>query len=369
MSNNKITHYNLDNIEKEDAGINLIWGEKGNGKSYQIKHKRAILKYLNTGKRFIYLRRWKEEITTEKVEQYFADVDVSKLTEGRYNCIVTWRRQLFLAYYDVETFKTTRGEKIGYVMALSTEQNYSGCSYLDVEDIIFEEFMSRSEYIANESSKLMYLYSTVDRKRRVVKLWLAGNTVSRICPYIQDWDLFKIISEQKQGTIITKMLSTGSFDKDTGKEIFVKLAIEYCKSTGTSSYVIGKAKDMINSGSWQSDPQPHLPKSRKCYDCMLRIVFAYEDIKFLGEFLIDKESRDTAWYIIPYKGKIDNKTVVISDRVNISPYWKRNIYDTDFRNDKLNKLLYNTFRESNIFYASDLCGTDFKQVIDFTIKR
>ena len=35
--------------------------------------------------------------------------------------------------------------KIGYVVALSTEQNYAGASYLDVDDIIFEEFMSRCE--------------------------------------------------------------------------------------------------------------------------------------------------------------------------------------------------------------------------------
>ena len=33
MSNKKITHYNLENIEKEDASFNLIWGEKGNGKT------------------------------------------------------------------------------------------------------------------------------------------------------------------------------------------------------------------------------------------------------------------------------------------------------------------------------------------------
>jgi hypothetical protein len=31
--------------------------------------------------------------------------------------------------------------------------------------------------------------------------------------------------------------------------------------------------------------------------------------------------------------------------------------------------LYNTFRENNIFYSDDLCGTDFKQVIDFEIKK
>lgn len=89
-------------------------------------------------------------------------------------------------------------KKSGYAVALSTEQNYAGSSYLDVEDIIFEEFMSRNVYLANESNKLMNFYATVDRKRLTTRLWLVGNSISRVCPYINDWNLHKIISSQKQ---------------------------------------------------------------------------------------------------------------------------------------------------------------------------
>jgi len=89
-------------------------------------------------------------------------------------------------------------KKSGYAVALSTEQNYAGASYLDVEDIIFEEFMSRNVYLANESNKLMNFYATVDRKRLTTRLWLVGNSISRVCPYINDWNLHKIISSQKQ---------------------------------------------------------------------------------------------------------------------------------------------------------------------------
>lgn len=73
------------------------------------------------------MRRWKEEITSEKIEQYFADVDVQKLTNGKYNCITLYRKLLYLSTYDNETGKTKRHEKIGYVVALSTEQNYARC--------------------------------------------------------------------------------------------------------------------------------------------------------------------------------------------------------------------------------------------------
>lgn len=362
-----VIRYNLDNIDKENAIINIIYGERSNGKSYQVKHKKAIEKYLKTGKRFILMRRWKEEITTEKIEQYFQDVDVYKLTNEKYNCITIYRKQLFFANYINETGKTVRGEKIGYVVALSTEQNYAGASYLDVEDIIFEEFMSRSVYIANEPDKLINFRSTVDRKRNIVKLWLVGNTISQVCPYMDDWELYSIILNQKQGTIETTELSTGDFD-DEGNEIMLKCAIEYCASTGQSSYAIGKHKKMLNSGSWQTDPQPHLSKSIKEYKFLYKIMFQYQSFKFCCDYLMDNESKDCIWYIYPFKGEIKDNILVFSDIIKVSKFWQRDIYNPTIKNDRIKNIL-RTFRESNIFYASDLCGTNFKQVIDFEIKK
>lgn len=367
MSNKKTTHYNLDEIDKQGATINFIYGERSNGKSYQVKHKKAVVKYIKTHRRFILMRRWREEISSEKIEQYFADVDVTGLTGGRYNCIIMYKKQLFFATYDFDKNKTVRGEKIGYVVALNTEQNYAGASYLDVDDIIFEEFMARGAYIGNEPDKLMNFWSTVDRKRYTTRLWLVGNTISRVCPYINEWGLHKIISNQKQGTIEVVELPTGTED-DNGKELTVKLAIEHCKSSGKSSMAIGKHKDMINKGSWQSDPQPHLPKSLKDYISRFSFIFMYQDFKFVCSYLEDKETGEVCWFIKPYDGEIKDDSIVISDQVRVSPLWQRNIYDTNFRNPRLNQLFQN-FRESNIFYATDLCGTDFKQVIDFTIRK
>lgn len=226
----KKIHYNLDPIDSVGARFNIIYGERSNGKSYQLKHKKAVEKYLKTGRRFILMRRWREEITTEKIEQYFQDVDVLKLTAGKYNMISIYRKVLYLSNYNNETGKTVRGEKIGYVVSLSTEQNYAGASYLDVDDIIFEEFMSRNVYLANESNKLMNFYATVDRKRLTTRLWLVGNSISRVCPYINDWGLHKIITEQKQGEIKTLEIQGEYIDEKNEYDI-IKIAIEYCKST------------------------------------------------------------------------------------------------------------------------------------------
>lgn len=263
----KQIHYNIDNIDKENANFNIIFGEKSNGKSYQVKHKWAVEHYLNTGNRFILLRRWREDISTLWIEQYFADVDVVKLTKGKYNCITVYRKALYFSIYEVETGKTKRFEKIGYVMSLSTEQHMSSASFLDVDVIIFEEFMERGTYISNEPDRLMILYSTIDRKRGTTKLYMVGNSITKVCPYIREWDLEKIFKSIIQGEIKTKIIKNEEND--------VKIAIEFCKSSGGKTMAIGNAKTMIDKGAWQTEPQPKLPESYKNYKVLYRFRFSF----------------------------------------------------------------------------------------------
>ena len=163
------------------------------------------------------------------------------------------------------------------------------------------------------------------------------------------------------GTIIEKDI------KATDDDV-VKLAIEYCESTGVSSHTIGWNKDMMNDGSWQSSPQPHLPKSYKDYVVCYRIGFMYQSFKFIAEFLQDKETKDVCWFIYPYEKEFKNDIILFTDNINTSIYYQRNIYDITIKNESLQRL-FNTFREDKIFYCNDLVGTDFKQVIDFSIKR
>jgi len=275
-----------------------------------------------------------------------------------------YRKNLFLSVYDNETGKIKRHEKIGYVVALSTEQNYAGASYLDVDDIIFEEFMSRTTYLPNESNKLMNFYATVDRKRLTTRLWLVGNTISRVCPYINDWGLHQIISLQKQGTIKVTEIP----DVIEGNPP-IKIAIEYCMSTGQTSGTIGTNAKMINTGAWETAPQPHLPKSYKEYKCLYRFGFQYQNFRFLCELIVDKKENDNfIWFIYPKYSDFKDKTIIFSDVIKVSRYWQRDIYNISIKNDKL-KNLFQTFKENRIFYSTDMCGTDFKQVIDFIIRR
>ena len=94
-------------------------------------------------------------------------------------------------------------------------------------------------YIRDEPNKLQIFYSTVDRKRGTTKLWLVGNTISKICPYLKDWGLLEIMRSIKQGEIRTKEIQN--------EENKVVIAIEYCRSSGGKTMAIGSAKTMIDT--------------------------------------------------------------------------------------------------------------------------
>lgn len=385
----QVIHYNIDKLDKEGSQINWILGERSNGKSYQVKHKKGILRYWNDGvnyhsnykdknkvieevilaknRRFGLIRRLQEEIKPSVAFNYFSDIDVFKITNGMYNTFDIYRERVYLANYDIDTHKTKRGEFIGYLFALSREQNYAGGSFLDITDLIFEEVITRKIYLKNEPSKLLNLYCTVDRKKGTTRLWLPGNTISRVCPYFEEWGIDKLVREMKQGDIKSVWIPTGEVDDD-GVPVEVKMSVEYCKSTGRSSYVIGKHAEMLNTGAWQTEPQPHLPNSIKEYECLFKVGFLYKSFKFIGEYLLDRKNQTLVWFIFPYDKEFKKDLVVFSDVIKTSPYWFRNIYTANIQNKNV-KTVLNNFTESNIFYATDLCGTDFKQVIDFEIKK
>ncbi len=353
MSNKKITHYSLKAIKATKALFFLIFGKKSNGKSYAVKHE-VLKDYLQNGIKFFYVRRWKDEITMSSVEQYFNDIDVQSLTNGKYNTIVCWRKKIYFANYNPETAKTVKGEQIGYYTALSQEQNVSSESFLDVGNIVFEEFMSRTMYIGKESEKLMFFYNTVDRNRKTTKLYLVGNTILRTNPYLVDWDLMDIIKTIKQGDIVKKEI------EDTDGNKFL-MSIEFCEGNkGGAALNLGKSASNISTGDWLSEPQPKLPDSYNNYKVVFRFVIERKSFRYLCEYLITPD-KHFIWFIRPKYTKIKDKTLVISDIVSTNKLYFLTINDCikSLKNPNLIKI-FSTFNDSNIFYCSDLVGTEFK---------
>ena len=168
----------------------------------------------------------------------------------------------------------------------------------------------------------------------------------------------------KQGQIETLEIVN---DTDT-----IKMAIEYCQNSGGKKVTIGNASSMIESGAWQTKPQPKI-ENIKDYKILFKVGFLFKGFKFIGQYMYNLVSRETIWYIYPYtRHEFKNKMLVFSDIVKNNMLWFRNPYEIVMNNKKVEskyKKLFDTFRESNIFYSDDLTGTDFKQAIDFSIKK
>ena len=109
-----------------------------------------------------------------------------------------------------------------------------------------------------------------------------------------------------------------------------------------------------------------MPKSYKSYKKLYRIGFQYQGFKFLGELITDNVN--LLWFIHPFYKDWKNNILIFSDEIRAEKNWQTNIYDISIKNKKLQQILL-TFKEDKIFYSSDLCGTDFKQAIDFSIRR
>ena len=248
--------YSLDNLLKYDCEYNMILGARSNGKSYSVKHY-CIKDYWENGKKFIYLRRYTVEIKISMVEAYFNDADIKKITKGERDGIIVYRSGIYLAHMDKESQRLERDELIGVVMALSIQGHYKSMSMLEYKNIIFEEFITNSLYIDNETNELQQLVSTIARNEKV-KVFLIGNTISRLCPYFNEWQLYNI-PHQKQGTIDVYHMSTQNYD-DNGNEIKVNVAVELCEEPNVkSSMFFGSVSKSITGGTWETEEQAHLP--------------------------------------------------------------------------------------------------------------
>lgn len=71
MPKREKVRYNIDQIDKCGAQINLIYGERANGKSYQVKHKKAINQYLFDSNRFVADYKNKEKIIESVLKKRF----------------------------------------------------------------------------------------------------------------------------------------------------------------------------------------------------------------------------------------------------------------------------------------------------------
>lgn len=168
--------WDLKNTLSYNALFNFVVGSRGCGKTYGFK-KWAIEDFLKTGSQFVYIRRFKTEMTKKAKENFWASVakefpdhDLKGTPEGDY-------------YID--------GKLAGVTRFLSSAKSEE---FPSVNKICFDEFIVMDtvhhNYLKDEVTFFLELYETISRMRRV-RVFFFGNAVSWANPYFTFFDIKK----------------------------------------------------------------------------------------------------------------------------------------------------------------------------------
>ena len=191
------SYYSYALIMSLNATMNFICGGRGLGKSYGIKVK-AVKDGIHRGEQFMYLRRYKEELVAGR-NTFFADIahlfpryDFRvNSNEAQYAKMLTRRNGESEKDYD-KRVDDREWVTIGMFTALSTSQRLKSGSYPRVTKIIFDEFIIEKgalQYLPDEVTVFINLYSTIDRWRDNVRCYFLANAVTIQNPYFIKWNI------------------------------------------------------------------------------------------------------------------------------------------------------------------------------------
>lgn len=334
-----------------NAAYYILYGQRANGKSWQVKNKCLTEAYENYKKgdhKFIYLRRWQKDIKQDAVSAYFDDMPIKKITNGEFSGVAAYQGSLYFTYLD-DNDKLHRSEPIGRYLALNEAERYKSQAFVGYTSLIYEEFITSAIFLDDEASKLMQLISTIAR-HSFIQTFLIGNTVSRVNPY---WDAWGIdIKKLKIGDI-----QVYHFYAD-GAEDPIDVAVEYCQNAGYENKLFfGQPAKQIISGEWEVHDTPRLPKPQDEYYNVYEVCVEYQSFKFVCQLLLDKHTSSPIVFIYPLTTRRKVNRVLtdkFSDNMLISPY-----LDLKRRPEAL---INECFRTNKVCYSDNLTAADFKHV-------
>lgn len=198
-------YYNFAKLFSYNATFNGVLGGRGLGKTFGSKEKgikdavrtivvdtreveaegrkraKTLYEVTKPVDQFIYLRRYKEELSLARAT-FFADIEW-KFPDWDFR-LNGWEAQAsHRKYSDME--KGRPWATIGYFVALSVSRNFKSVQFPFVKTIIFDEFVIEKggQYLPNEASLFVNFYNTVDRSKDKTRVLMLANSVSIANPY------------------------------------------------------------------------------------------------------------------------------------------------------------------------------------------
>lgn len=164
--------FDINKVLSYNAMLNFVVGYRGVGKTYGAKVW-AVNHFFKTGMKFIYLRRFKEEVNGDDLKTFFTQIENDEKMKG-HEFSVDGRQ----FYVD--------GQHCGQASYLTIQQSKKSVTYDDYDFIIFDEFIIEKgyqHYLPNEPAKLYNYMNTVFRHRDNCRCICLANAINWANPY------------------------------------------------------------------------------------------------------------------------------------------------------------------------------------------
>lgn len=328
-------YYSLDKIKKYQCPYRVIIGKRSNGKTYSVIAD-GLKIWAKTGKKFAYVRRYREDITKPNLEHLLDPHDISKLTGGAWVGFDYRSRQ-----FRVVDSEDKKGDIVCETFSLNAWERQKGADRGKFSIILFDEFITRDQYLKNEVDTFLDVISTIVRDRGTAQIYMVANTISQFCPYFGALGID--IKTLKQGQIA---------------QINDRAVIEWCNDNGKQSssiYFDGfRHSKMISGGEWDIRKYPSLyPKSHLDFTFVLRFFVILSDRKIAGEILTGQGA--VFLYFYPFTGEIKHpdNTIIYGGKMDINA-----LHAADFNSGSTgaHALISDLIRQQKMFFADNLTG-------------
>ena len=343
----------LKQIEKDCDYLFLV-GERANGKSYSVKSHTLsqAFKSIHDGIctcQIGYIRRFDLDCRDSMLEPYFADMPIQEITKGLYTHITVYRKKIYFSHLNKDG-KIQRDVCIGNCFGLTSAEHYKSLMFPQIYNIIYEEVISETnKYLFNEPQKLQQLISTILRDRNG-KVYLIGNTLSRMCPYYKEFGLVNAEDLEQGNTNIYEL-------DDTIIKVHRTALTEH-----KSKMFFGQSKKNITQGEYLTNIYPHIEEKLSSYDILHTVVLKYESFTYLMRFMKHKSKKYYVWYIEPKTTPIQYYTRVVALEYNSNVYWTRGFLALTWTEEQAFNML---LKQDKVVFSDNLTGTEFYNILKY----
>lgn len=187
-------YFTAEHILAKKALFNLALSDRSDGKTFDCKY-RMLSDFEKDGTIGLYVRRFKTELDSSTVDNFYSDVLASEKGERFKN----WQFKYSIKGVKVKKSESEPWKQLNYFMPLTMAGKLkSAMQVLKIKTINYDEFIPLDGiYIKNEVELLLELWKSVDRDRDSVQLIILGNRITPFCPLLDYFNIELDITKEK----------------------------------------------------------------------------------------------------------------------------------------------------------------------------